>query len=135
MTVIQEVKDLTKLFLEELIGSLMIYELNMAQREEEKESKKMKTIIFKSTTHDEENDESEEEEDKEESDNDEDMALLIEKFKKFLMERSMKKKKNDEEKVRSVTCYNCNKRGHYKLNCLLLKKHPKKIKKRAMIRI
>ena len=92
MTVIQEAKDLTKLSIEELIGSLLTHELNMAQREKEEEPMKKKTIIFKSTIHFEESDESEEEEDKEESEDDEDMALLTRKFKKFLMKRSVKKK-------------------------------------------
>ena len=43
MTTIQEVKDLNKLILEELIGSLMTHELNMNQKKEE-EVKKKKTL-------------------------------------------------------------------------------------------
>ena len=40
VTAIQEVKDLTKLPLEELIGSLMIYEINLAKKQQEGEDKK-----------------------------------------------------------------------------------------------
>ena len=43
----KEAKDLTKLFTEELIGSLMTHELNMHQKEEEEEPKKKKIITFK----------------------------------------------------------------------------------------
>ena len=65
VTAIQEAKDLTKLSLEELIGSLMTHELNMAQKEEEEEPKR-KTIAFKSTAKFEGSDESEEDEEEEE---------------------------------------------------------------------
>ena len=40
ITAIQEVKDLTKLPLEELIGSLMTYEINLAKKQQEGEDKK-----------------------------------------------------------------------------------------------
>ena len=38
--VIQEAKDLTELPLEELIGSLMTYEINLAKKQQEGEDKK-----------------------------------------------------------------------------------------------
>ena len=40
VTAIQEAKDLTKLSLEELIGSLMTYEINLAKKQKESEEKK-----------------------------------------------------------------------------------------------
>ena len=50
VTVIQEVKDLTELPLEELIGSLMTYEINLAKKQQEGEDKKKNIIALKGTT-------------------------------------------------------------------------------------
>ncbi|RVW80013.1 hypothetical protein CK203_055834 [Vitis vinifera] len=47
VTAIQEAKDLTKLPLEELIGSLMTYEINLAKKQQEGEDKKKKSITLK----------------------------------------------------------------------------------------
>ena len=64
------------------------------------------------------------------------MEWLIKKFKKFLTKKGLKKKKEDEEKEgRNVIYYKCNNRGHYKLDCLLLKQNPKRTMKRAMLGI
>ena len=95
--VIQEAKNLTKLFLNELVGSLMTHELNMAQKEEEEESKK-KTIAFKSTVNFEGSNESKEDEKKESEDDDEDIILLSKKFKKFLMKKDLKKKEDEKRR-------------------------------------
>ncbi|RVX02410.1 hypothetical protein CK203_028327 [Vitis vinifera] len=51
---IQEAKDLAKLPLEELIGSLMTYEINLAKKQKESEEKKKKSIALKATTKEEE---------------------------------------------------------------------------------
>ena len=67
MIAIQEVRDLTKLSMEELIGSFMTHKLNMHQKEEEEEPKK-KTIAFKSTTKFEESYKSEDESKEEDED-------------------------------------------------------------------
>ena len=50
VTAIQEVKDLTNLLMEELIGSLMTYEINLATKLQEGEDKKKKNIALKATT-------------------------------------------------------------------------------------
>nr|CAN82974.1 hypothetical protein VITISV_039523 [Vitis vinifera] len=47
---IQEAKDLTKLPMEELIGSLMTYEINLEKKLQEGEDKKKKSIALKATT-------------------------------------------------------------------------------------
>ena len=54
VTAIQKAKDLTKLPLEELIGSLMTYEINLAKKQQESEDKKKKSIALKVTTKEEE---------------------------------------------------------------------------------
>ncbi|RVW85028.1 hypothetical protein CK203_037630 [Vitis vinifera] len=47
VTAIQEAKDLTKLPMEELIGSLMTYEINLTKKLQEGEDKKKKSIASK----------------------------------------------------------------------------------------
>ena len=56
VTTIQEAKDLTKLPMEKLIGSLMMYEINLAKKLQEGEDKKKKSIALKATTKEEDND-------------------------------------------------------------------------------
>ena len=79
VTAIQEAKDLTKLSLEELIGSLMTYEINLAKKQQEGEDKKKKNIDLKATTKEEE--EFEEEKQNEE---DKDLTFITRKFNKFM---------------------------------------------------
>ena len=80
VTAIEEVKDLNKRLLEEVIGQLMTHELAMGQYIEE-ESRKKKIIILKSTAAEEVEGQSTKDDD------DEDMALMIKKFKKFMGRR------------------------------------------------
>ncbi|KAL6345510.1 hypothetical protein AAG906_017233 [Vitis piasezkii] len=61
VTVIQEAKDLTKLSLEELIGSLMTYEINLNNHQRVEENKK--SIAFMASINDDEDEESESESD------------------------------------------------------------------------
>ena len=49
VTVIQEAKDLNSLPLEELLGSLMTYELTQKQHAQDDEKKKRRTVACKST--------------------------------------------------------------------------------------
>ena len=54
ITVIQEAKYLTKLSMEELLGSLMTYEINLTKKQQEDKGKKKKSIALKATTKEEE---------------------------------------------------------------------------------
>ena len=76
---IQEAKDLSRLPLEELIGSLMTYEINLAKKQQEGEDKKKKSITLKATTKEEE-----EVEEEKQTKEDEDLALITRKFNKFM---------------------------------------------------
>ena len=78
---IREIRDLSKLSLEELMGSFNTQEIIMRDHDkDEDEDSKKKTIALKSSTH-----EKEEEEEKELSDSELDyIALLIRKYKKYL---------------------------------------------------
>nr|CAN64244.1 hypothetical protein VITISV_038460 [Vitis vinifera] len=79
VTTIQEAKDLTKLPMEELIGSLMTYEINLTKKLQEGEDKKKKSVILKATTKEEEDVEEEKP-----SDEDDDLALIIRKLNKYM---------------------------------------------------
>ena len=80
VTTIQEAKDLTKLPMEELIGSLMTYEINLTKKLQEGEDKKKKSIALKATTKEEEEDVEEEKP----SEEDDDLALIIRKLNKYM---------------------------------------------------
>ena len=75
VTAIQEAKDLTKLPMEELLGSLMTYEISLTKQLQESEDKKKKSIALKATTKDEEEKPSEE---------DDDLALITRKLNKYM---------------------------------------------------
>ncbi|RVW58505.1 hypothetical protein CK203_110021 [Vitis vinifera] len=81
-------KDLIKLPLEDLIGSLMTYEINLANKQQEGEDKKKKSITLKATTK-----EKEEVEEEKQSEENEDLALIIRKFNKFMRDESQEEKK------------------------------------------
>ncbi|RVW34997.1 hypothetical protein CK203_092509 [Vitis vinifera] len=79
VTAIQEAKDLTKLPMEELLGSLMTYEISLTKQLQESEDKKKKSIALKATTKEEED--VEEEKPSEEND---DLALITRKLNKYM---------------------------------------------------
>ena len=123
VTAIQEAKDLNTLALDELLGSLMTYELTQKQRAQDDEETKRKPVAFKSTTQE---DESSSEED------DGEMALITRKFKRFMKKKWRGGKRHDGKgeanKESTIICYECNKPGHMKAECPLLKKKEKKEK-------
>ena len=78
VTAIQEAKDLTKLPMEELIGSLMTYEINLTKKLQEGEDKKKKSIALKATTKE------EDVEEEKPGEKDDDLALITRKFNKYM---------------------------------------------------
>ena len=142
-TVIEDSKDLSKMKLDELIGSLMTYEINIKRKELEenprksialKASNKTSTSSKKSIQQD-----SDEQETSSESDDGE-MAMLTRQFKKFLKFKRRDTgnskpfpKKNFSQKYESnkksdIVCYECKKQGHMRGECPELKKKLKKDK-------
>ena len=142
-TVIEDSKDLSKMKLDELIGSLMTYEINIKRKELEenprksialKASNKTSTSSKKSIQQD-----SDEQETSSESDDGE-MAMLTRQFKKFLKfkrretgnSKSFPKKnfsqKYESNKKSDIVCYECKKQGHMRGECPELKKKLKKDK-------
>ena len=76
---IQETKYLTKLPLEDLIGSLMTHEINLTKKQQKMEDKKKKNMTLKATTKEEE-----EVQDEKQSEEDENLTLITRKFNKFM---------------------------------------------------
>src|SRR5436190_5561102 len=108
VTAIEEANDLSTLSVEDLIGNLMAYEVNLQERR--KEESRKKGIAFKAI---EENDESNE---------DDDLNLMTRAFKNFLKIGNFRNSKDKSE----PTCYRCKKPGHIKPNCPLNKSNDKK---------
>ncbi|GKV22366.1 hypothetical protein SLEP1_g32246 [Rubroshorea leprosula] len=132
-----ESKDLNTLKLEDLIGKLMTYEIEVqVDGGVEIVEKKKKNVAFKASN---KKEESEDDASNDESSNEEDITKLISKEVKRFMKKNIKSKlaKRDEGEStkRSVKCYECNKMGHYRNECPKLKKgerkHKKSMKKKA----
>ncbi|WKA08986.1 hypothetical protein VitviT2T_026665 [Vitis vinifera] len=146
VTAIQEAKNLTKLPMEELIGSLMTYEINLAKKLQEGEDKKKKSITLKATIKEEED--VEEEKPSEEDDN---LALITRKLNKYMRgerfrerrfnsRRDLSKKESSShgdkekwEKKRDLMCFKCKKPGYIKYDCPLYKSEAKMRMKKAMM--
>ncbi|RVW49026.1 hypothetical protein CK203_080924 [Vitis vinifera] len=103
VTAIQEAKDLTKLPMKELLGSLMTYEISLTKQIQESEDKKKKIIALKATTKEEEDVEEEKP-----SEEDDDLALITRNLNKYM-------------------------RGHIKYDCPLYKIEAKRRMKKAMM--
>ena len=124
--------------MEELISSFMTHDLNKTQGREE-EVKKKKSIVLKATAiHEEESDS------KEDSKDDEEMAMIVRRFKKFIRRRKKfelrrrynkgegsKEKGKEKEKEQPPLCYEYKELGHFRMDCALLNKSFKKLKKKA----
>ena len=109
-TAIEEANDLSTLTVENLIGNLMAYEVQLEDRKRDTEPKNKKILAFKASSYDTDDTEEDEEE----------MAMITRKFKKFL--RQGKFSSNNKFKdTNSTICFGCNKPGHYKKDCPLSK--------------
>jgi hypothetical protein len=134
VTAIQESKDLKQLKVEELIGNLTTYELEMKFKEEREEGDtRKKSIALKGTTKSDDDDD---------DDGAEELELLIKKFKKWNRKhgnparnqemKSRISKAFDHSEEQKFICYNCNKPGHIKPDCPQIKlSHGKKQKKKS----
>ena len=132
MEAIEETKNLKELHFEELIDSLMTYEMKIARQEKEmQEESKKKSIALKAQ---------EEKVVKEAkfSNMEEDIADISKKIQKLIMKDKFdgrtynkinnyknkgpsKEEKEKREGVKEVTCYKCKKPGHMKYDCPLYK--------------
>ena len=129
ITTIQEAKDLTCLKLEELLGSLMTYELTLNQQEKE-EMKKKKSIALAIKIKKEDRKVSEEDT------SDSEVVLLARRIRNFMKKKraSSRKKFIDRGKIEKggVVCHNCNKVGYIRMDYPKLREKPK-AKKKALV--
>ena len=118
-TAIEEAKDLNILPIDDLIGSLISYEEDMAAERSNEEKKK--SIALKASKH-----ESDEESELDEAE----MDMLTRRFRKLFKKSGERRKfrdlKNRKEKKELIKCYECKKLGHIRTECPLLNKHKKK---------
>ncbi|KAH9697041.1 hypothetical protein KPL71_023435 [Citrus sinensis] len=122
MTAIEEAKDLNILPIDDLVGSLISYEEDLATEKGNEEKKK--SIVLKASKY---------ESDEESELDEEEMDMLARKFRKFFKNPSERRKfrdlKNRKEKKEVIKCYECKKPGHIRSECPLLNK----LKKKAMV--
>lgn len=132
---IQDTKDLNELTLEELISLLMTHKLNILKNIE-KESQKKKDNCLQIYSKEDESDESKE------GDAAEDIELITRKFKQFMKEKrqrfkrkSLSKREANMNKENELLCNECNQHGYSRVDCPLLERIPKKMKKKSMMAI
>jgi len=122
-TAIEEAQDLNTLSMEDLIGSLMAYEIQMNGRKEiESSKKKEKVIALKANFESEKSDDDE---------SDEELAMMVKRFKKrWIKDKFQRKRRDDGESSKGPICYGCDKVGHIKKDCPLIQSKERKGKKR-----
>ena len=121
-TAIGEAKNLNTLPLDDLFGSFISYEEDLAIEKWHEEKKK--SIALKASKY---------ESDGESEPDDEELAMLARRFRKFFKKtgerRKFKNFMNQKEKKEVIICYECKKSGHIRLKCPLLNK----LKKKSMV--
>ncbi|KAK9180632.1 hypothetical protein WN944_023765 [Citrus x changshan-huyou] len=121
-TAIEEAKNLNTLPLDDLIGSLISYEEDLAVEKGHEEKKK--NITLKGSKY---------ESDGESEPDDKELAMLARRFKKIFKKIGERRKfrnfKNQKEKKEVITCYECKKPGNIRSECPLINK----LKKKAMV--
>jgi hypothetical protein len=113
-TAIEEANDLSKLTVENLIGNLMAYEVQLEDRKRDDEPK-IKSLAFKAA----------ESEIESENEDEDEFAFFTRKFRKFLKKGKYNNSKFKKSTDFSSSCFNCNKSGHFKKDCPLLQQRTK----------
>ena len=140
---IRETKDLNKISLDEICGSLLTYEqeVNQIDEEEKKELvEKKKGIALKTSSRNEESYEDSCE------DEDVEMAMIVRRYKKLAFQCDQRtgrrnfrrdRLRNEPPRNNQITCYGCKQPEHLRLECPMNKESKKdkdkKKKKKAMM--
>ena len=136
---IRKAKDLNKISLDEICGSLLTYEQEVNQIDEEEKNEvieKKKCIALKMSSKDEELYENSCE------DEDVEMAMLTRRYKKlaFQHDQQMERRnfqkdqfRNDPSRNNQIICYGYKQPGHLRSECPINKEAKKKKKKKAMV--
>ncbi|XP_057999323.1 uncharacterized protein LOC131178382 [Hevea brasiliensis] len=131
VTSLKDSKDLSKVQLDELLGNLIDYKMNLKREQVEELNKAKKTIAFKVS--------SENSSDEDDEFDEEELALVTRRIrkmlfqnKKLILKRIFKKDKGESSKRDPPICFECNKPGHIRMDCPKLKKTFKKFKKKAL---
>ena len=124
---IREAKDLNKISLDEICGSLLTYEQEVNQIDEEEKKKelveKKKGIALKTSSRSEDHAE---------------MAMLARRYKKLVFQRDQRmgrksfrrdRFRNEPSRNNQITCYGCKQPGHLRSECPL-NKEDKRIRRR-----
>ena len=140
MIAIREAKDLNKISLDEICGSLLTYEQEVNQFEEEEKKKvieKKKSLALKISSREEESYETSCE------DEDAEMAMLARRYNRLAFQRDHKmgrrnfrrdRFRNDQSRNNQITCFGCKQPGHIRTECPLNREAKKdKKKKKAMV--
>src|ERR1044072_5235131 len=137
-------KDLNSISLEELISSLRSHEIEL---QEDEPRRKVKSVALKSSSRKAKASQAKEEsEDSEESSEEDELSLILRRINRLWKHRQGRRFSNGPRNAkgrfestsghkkaadREVICFECNEHGHYKNECLKLKKDgkPKKFHK------
>ncbi|GAU46711.1 hypothetical protein TSUD_135360 [Trifolium subterraneum] len=138
VTAITVAKDLTKVSLEDLIGSLKAHESILQEDKPKNKMISLETQSGECSQKDEtlcENEESLQEDDEEE------LAFLSRRIQRLMTRRNQLKKNfqpkrngaKPEVDMSKIQCYGCNQYGHYKNDCLKKKQKKRFLKKKSMM--
>ncbi|XP_058774735.1 uncharacterized protein LOC131649005 [Vicia villosa] len=138
VTAITQAKDLTNLPVEELVGSLRAHECIIL---EDKPQKKGKSIALKTAQNSKETQIKIEESNESPSGDEDDLALISKCIQQMVFRRGQNKRpfRRDPQKAEidksKITCYGCNKVGHFKTECPQQKRFVKgtPFKKKSMM--
>ncbi|XP_059650681.1 uncharacterized protein LOC132296500 [Cornus florida] len=126
-TTIKEAHNLNTLELDELLGSLLSWEITLKDREGDHHRKKEITLKVSQIKKEVAGNKSE----------DDDSALITQSFKRFLHRKKFNKGRfkkgessNEQSKRDTSACFRCGKSGHFKADCHVYKEEKKK--RRAM---
>jgi hypothetical protein len=126
---IKESSNFKTLKLDELVGTLITYELTLSKQQEMKK-KKEKNIALQIEQRDSSSSSSSS---SKSNSNSEDEAMISRRYKRYLKNKARKGKKSIEDKTNKSSCYSCEKPGHTAAECKKKEGEKKKKKNKKAI--